>query len=78
MNKIKIINHKFIYGDKYCDKTISKVYSNTRKVIGEQTVYILGGYRCFFIAITNYYISKPLQIPVFGDGISKIFTKEEI
>jgi hypothetical protein len=78
VNKIKIISHKFIYSDKYCDKTISKVYSNTKKVIGEQTVHILGGYRCFFIAIANYYISRPLQIPIFDNRVNQIFIKEEI
>jgi hypothetical protein len=78
MNKIKIINHKFIYGDKYCDKTISKVYSNTKKVIGEQTVYILGGFGSFFIAIAQYYISRPLQIPVIDNRLNEIFIKEEI
>ena len=78
MNKIKIINHKFIYSDKYCDKTISKVYSNTRKVMGEQIISILGGFGNFFIAMANYYISRPLQISVFDDGINKIFTKEKL
>lgn len=79
MNKIKIINNKFIRTIKN-EKLLENLYTNVSKIQAKHfnPTFLYCSRASFYLEIINFYISKPLRGAVIDSGVSEIFTKEKL